>query len=121
MMKIGNNLKRIREIKGFSQSEIAAKLFISQRAYSDLENDKTKLDIERLESIAIIFNISSNDLLTFDENKIFQNNALTTTGNSANESNNSDAFINEKKSYEKQINRLEEEILFLREIIKQKK
>ena len=68
MMKIGNNLKRIREIKGFSQSEIAAKLFISQRAYSDLENDKTKLDIERLESIAIIFNISSNDLLTFDEN-----------------------------------------------------
>ena len=120
-MKIGKNLKRIREIKGFSQSEIAAKLFLSQRAYSDLENDKTKLDIERLETIATIFNISSIDLLTFDENKIFQNNALTTIRNSANESNNYDAFTDEKKSYKKQINRLEEEIRFLREIIKQKK
>lgn len=68
-MQVGNKIKRIREIKGFSQSEVADKLFISQRAYSDLENDKTKLDLERLQAVAKIFEIDPIDLLTFDEKK----------------------------------------------------
>jgi len=39
-MQIGNKIKRIRELKGLSQADVAEKLHISQRAYSDIENDK---------------------------------------------------------------------------------
>ena len=121
MIMIGKKIKRIREIKGFTQSEIAAKLFISQRAYSDLESGKTKIDIDRLSMIAKIFNVSTIDLLKFNENKIFQNNARTTLRNPVDVSNNLAVFTDEIKYYEKQIECLEEVILLLREIIKQKK
>lgn len=52
-MQVGHKIKRIRELKGLSQAEVAKKLFISQRAYSDIENDKTKLDLDRLENCQV--------------------------------------------------------------------
>lgn len=46
-MKINEKIKQLRLLSGFSQADIAKKLFISQRAYCDVENGKTKLDIDR--------------------------------------------------------------------------
>lgn len=56
-MKMGDKLKFLRNLKGFTQEEIAEKLNISRRAYNDLENNNTMLDIERLSSIAMIYGI----------------------------------------------------------------
>jgi len=50
-MKIGNKLKQIRKIKGYTQAEVAEKLCLSQRAYSAIENDKTKLDLKCLRNL----------------------------------------------------------------------
>lgn len=119
-MQIGSKIKRIREIKGLSQSEVAERLFISQRAFSDLENDKTKLDLERLEAIAQIFEMDAVDLLTFDEKKIFNNIFNDTSNGYFADKIISENFENERQSYLKQISHLESEVSFLREMIGKK-
>ena len=43
-MKIGDKLKRIRDIKGLKQEEVAALLKITPQAYSKVERNETKLD-----------------------------------------------------------------------------
>ncbi|MFV0530988.1 MAG: helix-turn-helix domain-containing protein [Flavobacteriales bacterium] len=117
-MRIGSKLKFIREIKGLSQSEVAERLFISQRAYSDLENNKTKLDLERLEAVAKIFKIKSIDLLNFDEQKVFNNVFNDTSNGYFTDKIVNGNFEHERQSYLKQIKNLEDEVSFLRGLIK---
>ena len=117
-MQVGNKIKRIRELKGLSQTEVAEKLFISQRAYSDIENDKTRLDLERLENLGKIFEMDPLDVLTFDEKQVF--NYCSLSGNNYSTVNGTleSVFENERLSYQQQIKHLEEEIIFLRTLIK---
>jgi transcriptional regulator with XRE-family HTH domain len=76
---IGTLIKRIRELKGYSQEFLADQINISQSAYSDLENNKTKIDLVRLQKIA---NILDTNILEFMGNNLtlqskqIENNAL---------------------------------------------
>lgn len=65
-MKIGKKLKQLRNLKELSQAKVAEKLCISPRAYSDIENDKTKLDLDCLEKLSEIFETSITEILTID-------------------------------------------------------
>jgi len=49
-----NNLRKIRREKDLTQEYIAFELGISQKAYSDIENGKTKINQQYLEKIASI-------------------------------------------------------------------
>ncbi len=62
-MKINEKIKQLRLLGGLSQADTAKKLFISQRAYCDIENGKTKLDIDRLEQIAKLYDIDVLDMI----------------------------------------------------------
>jgi len=55
MKNILSNIKEIRESKKYSQTYMAAKLDISQPAYSQIENGERGLDYNMLLQIAIIF------------------------------------------------------------------
>ncbi|MDD3743016.1 MAG: helix-turn-helix transcriptional regulator [Lentimicrobiaceae bacterium] len=57
-MKLGRSLRKLRELKDYSQEYMAGKLGVSQVTYSRIENDKTKLDIARLNEIAEILDVS---------------------------------------------------------------
>lgn len=67
---LGKKIKKIREIKGFSQQYVAAKLKISQERYSYLENKQKHIDEEQLKKIAGLFEVSLQYLTTFDTEKI---------------------------------------------------
>ena len=43
---IGEKIRKIRTLKGLSQDYMAEKLKISQPAYSDIENNKTKVRLK---------------------------------------------------------------------------
>lgn len=68
-MKINEKIKQLRALSSYSQAYVAEKLFISQRAYSDIENGKTKIDIDRLKDIAKLFDTSILDILTTSQNQ----------------------------------------------------
>jgi len=48
----GEKIRLIREMRGFSQENVAAKLGIMQNAYSRIENNQTKLESSMLVKIA---------------------------------------------------------------------
>lgn len=71
-MKIGEKLKVLRNLKGFTQEEVALKLKMERRSYSNLENNTTKIDLSRLCQIAAFYEIEIDTLLTFTSKQIFE-------------------------------------------------
>lgn len=63
---IGNKIKTIREIHGFSQEYVADKINISNRAYSKIENEVTQLTIARLNEISAVYGICPIKILSSD-------------------------------------------------------
>lgn len=68
MNKLGFNIRKTREAKGFSQEYMANVLNISQASYGRLENEDTKITVERLYKIAEI--LESDIVDFFDSDKI---------------------------------------------------
>lgn len=113
MKAVGNKIRKIRELKGFTQDYMASQLEISQRAYSKLENEEIKLDWQRIQKISTILEIEPIDLVSFDDNLVFHNSTQSGKINTIN-----NHFPDElKKSYEDRIKHLEDEVVFLRSLI----
>jgi transcriptional regulator with XRE-family HTH domain len=72
-MKIGEKIRKIREMKGISQEYLATQLDISPQAYGKIEREETKLDFGRLEVIAKLMQVDPLDIVNFDESQVFNN------------------------------------------------
>jgi transcriptional regulator with XRE-family HTH domain len=128
-MKTFEKVKFMRQLKGYSQEDIAEKLGMSVKGYSDIERGKTNLQMNRLEEIAQILGIDIFELLSFGEKSVFCQNIQTVQKNDQNNFlGNSQAQIEkyqlivEQKDKEisllnTQINQLNEQVLQLKEII----
>ena len=118
---LGEKIRKIRTLKGYSQEYISDKLKISQSAYSDIETNKSKLDIDRNKQIADILEIDFSDLISFNEGQIFHNSFNENSkGFFYSEKMVFESFENERQSYKDTINHLKEEIAFLRSEIQKK-
>jgi transcriptional regulator with XRE-family HTH domain len=71
--KIGNKLRQLRINKGYSQEYMAEILAVSQKTYSNMENDKTSISIEALKKIAEEYRVNILKLLS-DEKIVVQHN-----------------------------------------------
>ncbi|MBP6091175.1 MAG: helix-turn-helix transcriptional regulator [Crocinitomicaceae bacterium] len=111
---LGHKVRQIRELKGYSQDFIASKMGVSQRAYSKIETNETRLDWDKISKIAEIFEIDPHEITSFDDSLIFNN--CTQSGKFERFNN----YIPEKliEQYENRIKHLEDEIIFLRTFIK---
>ena len=70
-MNLGTKIRKIREIKNYSQTYMASQLGITQAAYSALENGKTEIDEVKLNSISEILKVDPNVIKNFSEEIIF--------------------------------------------------
>ena len=61
--EIVTNIRKIREFRNYTQDYLAAKLKISQNAYSKIELAYTRITLERLIQIAQILEVDSVDLI----------------------------------------------------------
>lgn len=68
---IGLKIRKVREIKNFSQRYVADKLSVSQGAYSDMENGKIPITTKRLESIAHILEVTPEVIEGFNDQVVF--------------------------------------------------
>lgn len=73
-MVIGNKLRKLRMWKGYSQEYLAEVLEVSQKTYSNMENNKSSISIETLKKIAEEYKIDLIELLS-DDRVIVQNNS----------------------------------------------
>ena len=49
---VGQRIRKVRELRGISQREMAKRLDMEPSGYNRLESGETKLDVERLKRIA---------------------------------------------------------------------
>lgn len=63
---VAGNIRKIREHRNYTQDYLAAKLAISQNAYSKIELGYSKLTLDRLFQIAIILEVKVMDLINAD-------------------------------------------------------
>jgi transcriptional regulator with XRE-family HTH domain len=64
---VAGNIRKIREIRNYTQDYLAAKLGISQNAYSKIELGYSKLTLERLFQISAILEVEIMHLISFNE------------------------------------------------------
>lgn len=108
MNKIGDKIRQIRDVKGFSQENMAVELGIAQPSYARLEKEDDRISITRLIQIASILKTTVSELIDEKTQKISnQQNTENSTGYVEN-------IINSDKEH---IKTLKEEIVFLRKII----
>ena len=105
MIKVGNNIKKLRELKNYTQEFMATSLNMSQNGYSKIERDETEMTFTKLENIAKILEMDWRAVLDFDDKHIFNVHNCTngTLGN------NFSVIHNDKM-----IEHLQQEILHLR-------
>lgn len=81
MKEIYNNIKKYRELKGYTQQYVADKLGITQKQYSNLESGVSSISLDRFYEIAEILETDILNLLEFDKNAILKGNYNYQKGN----------------------------------------
>lgn len=69
-MKVHDKIRTMRELRHWSQEEMAARLSMSTNGYAKLERGETRLNIPRLEQIAGAFDVDLNDLMAVSERSV---------------------------------------------------
>lgn len=76
----GNKIYELRTKSKMSQSELATKLGVTNKAVSKWETGKTKPVTDTLKKLSVIFNIPVDELLLRNENKTIQITKIVITG-----------------------------------------
>lgn len=109
-MRIGDKIKKLRELKGLSQENVAEELNMSATGYGRIERNEVDVTLDKLDKLSQILGMKVEDIITFDEKMIFNLNAQYTTANGIYNNN----FPQElKQLYEDKIKLLIEKIAWL--------
>lgn len=113
---ISKNIRKFRELKGYSQEHMAHELDITQASYAKLENNSTKINVERLFTIAKVLEMDVADILELNKQTIFNQNNTTGTANAF--GNVENLYHDNTEIYEKLIQAKDEQIALLKSLLK---
>lgn len=115
--RIGNKIKKFRELKNLTQEHLAQEINMSVSGYSRIERDEVKVTIDKLEKISNVLGVKVEDLMRFDDSLVFNNYGNATEQSfSYNQINNDVSKI--EALYQEQIKILKDEIKHLRDLVK---
>ncbi len=114
---ISKNIRKYREIRGFSQEYMASQLDINQASYAKIESSTTKLTVDRLFAISKLLETGFLDLLDLKKHPIYSsyNNE---DGIKHQEFQN--LYEENKKVYEKLLQSKDEQIELLKSLLEKK-
>jgi transcriptional regulator with XRE-family HTH domain len=104
---IGLNIKKIRELKNFTQEYMAEQLKMSQRGYSKIENGEVDISFTRIKDIAKVLGLKATEIVGFDEKFVLFSITHNQTGVENGIYINNELSNKERELYEKQIALLE--------------
>jgi len=124
-MKVCEKIHFLRQLKGWSQEEMADKLEMSVNGYAKIERGETDLSLSRLEQIAKVFGIELVELFSFGEKNVFYIAGDNTLNNICNFGNNVHSTVSlDEEKLKSQVEKLclivqqqSKEIDYLKEII----
>ena len=112
-MNVGEKIKKLRELKNYTQQHMASELDLSLSGYGKIERNETDISVSKLEKIAKILDTDISSILSFDEKHVFN----ISENKQANVSMR-DQYINQLDLIDRIIAQYREEIQFLKDIIK---
>ena len=65
--KIGENLKSARKQAGYTQTQVAKKMFMTQQQYSRFENGVFQLYYEQILKLCELFDVTPNYIFGYDD------------------------------------------------------
>lgn len=71
-MRIGYKIKKLRELRNFTQSYMATALQITQSTYCRYENNELDVSEKMLTELSNILTISPQAIVNFEEEKLFE-------------------------------------------------
>ena len=69
---IAGNIRKLREFRDYTQDYLAAKLNISQNAYSKIELGYSRITLERLFVIASVLEVNPVDIIPVEKNDLIK-------------------------------------------------
>lgn len=72
MLTVGAKIKKLREIRGFTQNFMAVKLGISQSQYSYLETKQKNIADKTIKAVSALLGVTPAYLKDFDLNQVIQ-------------------------------------------------
>ncbi|SFE50120.1 helix-turn-helix domain-containing protein [Thermoflexibacter ruber] len=108
MLTIGMKIKKLRELRNFTQEYMAKKLNMSTNGYGKIEREETDISYSRMQQIAEVLEVSISEIINFDDKMVFSNKF-----------NHETSLIKdyERAFYEQEIQHLKQENHYLKEII----
>lgn len=107
-MSIGENIKKLRELKNFTQQYVADQLNLSLSGYGKIERNETDISISRLNEIASVLGVDVNTILSFDEKHVF---------NMSNNQSANGIVYNQIELIEKMMEQFRDENKYLRDLV----
>jgi len=111
-ISVAENIRLLRETRGFSQEIVAKKLNVTQQAYSNMEKNPDSMTLSRLKDLSVVLDVNLVTLIG-EDNVMVQQNYNQKGGQAATQMVFSQSEI-ERDLYERMIAELKEEISFLR-------
>ena len=71
MRKVGDTIKKFRELKNITREQMASNLKMSLSGYSKIERDEIDLTLSRIQKIAQILEVDISQILNFDATQVF--------------------------------------------------
>lgn len=115
-MLIGNKVRKLRELRNYTQEHMAKELNMTTTGYGKIERDESEVTVQKLEKIATILGIKVEDIINFNESLVF-NVMHNQTGIMNGYVVHNESFENERKLFEQIIAQLKEENAYLKNII----
>ena len=115
-LSIAENIRSLREKRGYSQEYMSEILNVSQQTYSLTEKNPERASLERIQKIAQILEVKISFLLDEEDSFVLNNfnqqggHAVSMLQNTSNDT-----------VYQKMIEKMESEIIFLRNLVETKK
>ena len=114
---IAKNIKKYRELKGFSQEYMAHQLSVNQSTYAKMENSSTKITIDKLFSVAKLLETDVSEILDLKNQTIFNQ----TDNETANAFGKVEHYYQENKEvYQELLKAKDEQIALLKEMLDKK-
>jgi transcriptional regulator with XRE-family HTH domain len=95
-VKIGEKLRKLRDLHSYDQKYLADSIGVSVSQYCKYEKNETPVSLETVEKIAVVYKITTVELLSWDERNVFnfsQNDIQNAVVQSQNVVNNDAALI----------------------------
>ena len=77
--KVAKNVKKFRELKGYTREEMASFLEMSASGYAKIEQGSVDIGVKRLAQIGAVLEINPKHILDFEVNKVFNDSNIDFT------------------------------------------